>query len=116
MPSHQLLKVSDLSPDQLEVYGGVKTWLKLGTQTKRILTLGGYAGCLAGETVVRYNRGTRDGSRDISLRDLYLKFNGHAGSGRGTAQRWVDLTMPTYMPSLWPDGRVGLNRVVAVFA
>jgi exodeoxyribonuclease-5 len=44
MPSHRLLKVSDLSPDQLEVYGGVKTWLDRGAQTKQVVKLGGFAG------------------------------------------------------------------------
>jgi exodeoxyribonuclease-5 len=80
-----------------------------------VLTVGGYAGCLSGDTVLQYSRGARVGHRPITLRDLYLKFNGHRGSGRGVAQRWVDLTVPVYLFSLWPDGTVAGNRIVAVF-
>lgn len=44
MNAHNRLTVSDLSPDQLECYNAIKTWLNRGTSTKRTLTLGGYAG------------------------------------------------------------------------
>ena len=44
MNAHAQLKVGDLSPDQLEAYNGIQTWLNRGTQTKQTLSLGGYAG------------------------------------------------------------------------
>lgn len=36
--------LSDLSPDQRVAYDGITSWLKVGSATKRTLTLGGYAG------------------------------------------------------------------------
>lgn len=112
--AHRQLKVSDLSVDQRECYDGIRTWINRGSETKATLSLGGYAGCLSGDTMLTYNRGSRANMRPISLRDLYLKFNGHAGGGRGAAQRWVDLTVPTFLESMWPDGTVALNRVIGV--
>jgi exodeoxyribonuclease-5 len=110
------LTVADLSPDQREVFDSMLGWTECRViDNANLLTVGGLAGCLSGDTIVKYNRGARINSRPITLRDLYLKFNGFAGSGRGSAQRWTDLTMPTYMPSLWPDGSVSGNRIVAVF-
>lgn len=82
--------------------------------SKPIQSLGGYAGCLSGSTKIIYNRGSRLNVREISLHDMYLKFNGYAGSGRGAAQRW-DPDLTTYLSSLFPDGTVSRNEVVAVF-
>lgn len=107
------LTIADLSPDQRAVYDDMTTWSQ-GSGRTEILTIGGYAGCLSGDTVLGYNRGARANTRPITLKDLYLKFNGFAGSGRGVAQRWVDLTLPTYLESMWPDGTVALNRVIGV--
>jgi exodeoxyribonuclease-5 len=42
--TQEKLTVADLSPDQREVYSGVRRWLSSGTATKSVLTLGGYAG------------------------------------------------------------------------
>jgi exodeoxyribonuclease V len=44
------LKKSDLSPDQLEAYSGILSWLKRGTETKPTLTFAGFAG--SGKTTV----------------------------------------------------------------
>lgn len=44
MNAHRQLTVSDLSPDQLEAYNAIQTWLNRGTYTKQTLTLGGFAG------------------------------------------------------------------------
>jgi exodeoxyribonuclease V len=114
------LTVDDLSPDQREVYNAICNWCNganppMDMSNGNLLTCGGFAGCLSGDTIVNYNRGSRINVRPITMRDLYLKFNGFIGSGRGAAQRWVDLTMPTFMPSVWPDNTVARNRVVAVF-
>ncbi len=108
---------TDLSPDQRTVFDAMCAFTKEGGETnvEALMTVGGYAGCLSGDTVVAYNRGSRVNVREITLKDLYLKFNGYAGSGRGAAQRWADLTLPTYLHSMFPDGRVGRNRIVAVF-
>jgi exodeoxyribonuclease V len=44
MTAHRQLTVADLSSDQLEVYQAVMTWLRVGSVTKRTLTIGGFAG------------------------------------------------------------------------
>lgn len=76
----------------------------------RNLLWGGRAGCIAGDTVVRYKRGARSGGRSIRLDHLYRKFNGLRGR-----DPWLDMTCPTYMPSLGDDGVIFYNRVVDVF-
>lgn len=107
------MKRSDLSPDQRKVYESMLDWVK--TPSSSLLTVGGVAGCLSGDTIVKYNRGARIGYRETTLRDLYAKFNGLKGSGRGQAQKWTDLSSPTYMISHWSEDKVEGNRVVAVF-
>lgn len=112
------ITVKDLSADQREAYNKIVGWI--GDRARQpLLSLGGYAGCLSGNTNLMYNRGTRNGVRPITLRDLYLKFNGRAVPGvRGAGARFVDLTLPTYLYSLWTDEgdeRVELNRIVAVY-
>lgn len=110
------LTAKDLSPDQRVAHDGITTWLNRGSHTKPTLTLAGFAGCLSGETGLMYRRGSRLGVRPITLRDLYLKFNGQIVPGvRGISNRWVDLTVPTYLLSLWPDSTAAYNRVIAVF-
>lgn len=108
------LTVADLSPDQRVAFDAIVRWTR-APGGKAVLSLGGYAGCLSGGTMLAYNRGARANTRPISLRDLYLKFNGYAVPGvRGASARFVDLTLPTYLESMWPDGTVALNRVVGV--
>jgi exodeoxyribonuclease-5 len=50
MTAHHQLTLSDLSPDQRVAYDAISMWLNRGTATKRILTLGGYAG--SGKTAI----------------------------------------------------------------
>lgn len=110
--SDRRLTVADLSPDQRLAHDSILDWMH-SVQTP-ILTMGGFAGCLSGDTIVEYNRSNRTNCRQITMEDLFLKFNGYAGSGSGAAQRWSK-EMSTYMHSLWPDGTVGRNKVLAVF-
>lgn len=108
--------LSDLSPDQRIVYDDIVAWFHDSNRGReKCLTMGGLAGCLSGDTIVKYNRGARVNYRTIALRDLYLKFNGMRGNGSGSAQFWTNLSSPTYMLSHWPDGSVSGNRIVAVF-
>jgi exodeoxyribonuclease-5 len=44
MAAHNQLRVSDLSPDQLEAYNAIRTWMNRGASTKPTLSLGGFAG------------------------------------------------------------------------
>lgn len=102
----------ELTKEQRSVAANCVDWVRRPQGDRFVI--GGLAGCLHGDTEVLYNRGRRTGLRRISLRDLYLKFNGHAGAGRGPSQRWED-GIVTRMPSMWPDGTVRHNAVVAVF-
>src|SRR3990167_10883015 len=36
----------------------------------------GLRGCLSGDTIVKYNRGNRSGTRNISIKELHDAFNG----------------------------------------
>ena len=111
------LSRKDLSADQVPVYEAIVDWSNQHATARRpVLTMGGYAGCLSGDTIVRYNRGSRAGYRKLSLRDLYLKFNGfHVPGVRGSSCRWADVTIPTYMLSVWQNGTVSGNRIIGVF-
>jgi hypothetical protein len=49
------LTVNDLSPDQRDAYNAIVGWM--GDPTgHEVLTLGGYAGCLSGNTRLMYGR------------------------------------------------------------
>lgn len=80
-----------------------------GVEPPKGLVAVGPPGCLAGETQVDYRRGKRNSSRPITLEELYRKFNGIPTGTRG----W-DVTLPTYLHSLMPDGTIAYNRIIAV--
>lgn len=69
----------------------------------------GPPGCLSGNTTVDYLRGRRNSGRPILLSELYKKFN-----GIGTSTRNWDTTLPTFLHSKGPDGKMFYNRVVSV--
>lgn len=79
-----------------------------GIEPPKGLVLVGVPGCLSGDTVLQYLRGARSGGRDITLKDLYYKFNGYATSSRG----WS--VGPTYLHSVAKDGTVFYNTVEGV--
>lgn len=79
-----------------------------GIEPPKGLVLVGVPGCLSGSTVLRYMRGLRKSGRDITLKDLYYKFNGYAASSRG----WS--VGPTYLHSVAEDGTVFYNTVEGV--
>lgn len=81
-----------------------------GIEPPKGLVLVGVPGCLSGDTVVDYKRGSRPSGRSISLRDLHDKFNGIPTSTRP----WEDRTKPTFLHSVDSEGRVFFNRVIAV--
>lgn len=67
----------------------------------------GKAGCLCGETKISYNRGKRDGGREIKIRKLYENFN-------GLNKNW-DLNLKTRIQSYNEiNGTIFYNKIIAV--
>lgn len=87
-----------------------------GVESPKGMVYVGPPGCLAGDTVVQYRRGKRNSGRDITLENLFYKFNGlsHIYAGRGENTPWRDLTVPTYLQSLDEDGYIFYNRIVGI--
>ena len=123
--SRQGLQVYEPDPRGMAAIGGydlLKAWTALhalafskaareyGLDSPKGCVLVGPPGCLTGDTEVLYLRGARNGGRPIQLQELYRKFNGIPTSTRP----WVDLTVPTFLHSLSPDGEVFYNRVVSI--
>lgn len=90
--------------------------VEYGIQPPKGIVFVGPPGCLSGDTVIDYKRGVRNSSRPITLRELFYKFNGTPvpGAGRGHARPWADITMPTFLHSLTPEGDIQYNRIVSV--
>jgi ATP-dependent 26S proteasome regulatory subunit len=90
--------------------------IAFGIEPPKGMVFVGPPGCLAGNTEVIYRRGKRNSGRGIDIRMLYHKFNGLTvpDAGRGFATPWRDLTVPTYLHSLMPDGTVAYNRIISV--
>lgn len=82
---------------------------EFGIEPPKGVVLVGPPGCLRGDTEVTYRRGARNSGRPIRLDTLYEKFNGLPSDSKG----W-DVTMPTYLHSLDPDGVMFYNRVISV--
>ncbi|MBF0169398.1 MAG: HNH endonuclease [Alphaproteobacteria bacterium] len=82
-----------------------------GIDTVKGILMAGPPGCVAGDTVIGYNRGQRNSSRRISAQELYRKFNGQKAS----PPPW-DLSLPTRIHS-WDSetGKVFYNEVRGVF-
>lgn len=114
-----------IQPEEIGNVGGMqrlKDWIgqrancyteeakEFGIESPKGLVLVGVPGCLTGDTIVDYKRGSRPSARPIRLDDLYRKFNGLPTSTRP----WVDTTAPTFLHSLDPDGTVFYNRIVSV--
>lgn len=125
----EVVKQSDIlelqypeSMDNVAGLHGIKDWIaerkdaftdearEFGIQPPKAVALVGVPGCLTGDTIVDYKRGARSSSRPITLENLYKKFNGLPTSTRP----WVDLTLPTFLHSLGPDGEVFYNRIISV--
>lgn len=83
---------------------------EFGVEPPKGMVLVGVPGCITGDTMLDYKRGKRAAGRPISLWDFHDKFNGISTSTRP----WEDLTEPTYLHSLGPDGNVYYNRVISV--
>lgn len=117
--------LSVMAPVRLEQVGGLqnlKDWMKTrvnamdpaaweaGVDKPKGVALVGPPGCLSGDTVMLYRRGKRNSGREITLADLYRKFNALPASTRG----W-DTDVPTYLHSHDAEtGEVYYNRAVSV--
>jgi ATP-dependent 26S proteasome regulatory subunit len=100
--------------------GELADWLTFNTQffhgehqrlRPRGLLFKGPPGCLSGDTVLLYRRGKRNSGRPITLRKLYMKFNGLKAPGKGTGFR---KDAPTYLHSMQEDGSLRYNRIISI--
>lgn len=82
---------------------------EFGIEPPKGVVLVGPPGCVRGDATLVYRRGARNSGREIRLDTLYEKFNGLPSDSKG----W-DVTMPTYLHSLDPDGIMFYNRVISV--
>lgn len=89
--------------------GSQDVWMFRGPITRQIKYCDfpiGKMGCLAGDTIIPYNRGERDGMREIHISELYERFNRISG-------RWTEAE--TFTQSLNTDnGVVFKNRILNV--
>lgn len=77
----------------------------IGLDRGDLVLIAGKAGCLTGDTLVRFNRGGI--GRYTTLANVFIKFH---GGGRND-QKW-DLSIPTYVRSFNSAlGHLGLNQV-----
>lgn len=84
--------------------------IEAGVDKAKGVVVVGPPGCLGSGTELNYRRGSRNSGRKISLRNLYLKFNGERCSSRG----W-DSKVPTYLQSFDPEtGMVRYNEIEGV--
>jgi hypothetical protein len=79
-----------------------------GIPKGRISGIDGLSGCLSADTIVTINRGKKTSSRNMTVKDLYLRFNGKQGKD------W-DKNIPTKTFSLNSDGYILLNEIEDVF-
>ena len=89
-------------------------WLSTIVQHRdRTLTawvLHGTEGCLAGETVIDYRRGKRNGGRPLTIKEAFEKWSGQYKLGMGRGKSW-DLSHTTYAKSVKDNMTVGFHEV-----
>lgn len=85
-----------------------------GAQGGDLLTIAGRPGCLAGDTVIRIQRGDRNNYRNYSIKDAYYRFNGHTQEcvAKGVNQRWRSgKNIKTFTLSCDANGKVAKNEI-----
>jgi len=79
------------------------------TSDEKVVCLTGPAGCISGNNVVKINRNKK--SYNITIRELYHKFNNIPWKGKGYRSWFND--SDTFIRSN-KDGVIGLNRIISV--
>jgi hypothetical protein len=85
-----------------------QAWRQLGIPLKRGVLLAGPYGCLAGDSVISVNRGSK--GFGVQIRDLCRRFN-----GEDARYQW-DRDIPTMVQREMPDGTIRLGRVLRVWS
>lgn len=103
--------------DDPEIVEHFINWLATIVQTRdRTRTawvLHGTQGCLAGDTLIDFNRGARNGSRPLSIKKAYEKWNGTFKQGTGLGKAW-DLSLPTRTKSVRDGMTIGYHEVFKI--
>lgn len=79
-------------------------------RTRTAWVLHGTEGCLAGETVIDYRRGKRNGGRSLTIKEAFEKWSGQYKLGVGRGKSW-DLSHTTYAKAVKDNMTVGLHEV-----
>jgi len=77
-----------------------------GVDPIRGIILAGVPGCLGGDTIIQYNRGSRAGYRKLKLKTFYKRFNKFH-------KNWSE-DLVTYTYSFDMEGKVVRNRILGV--
>lgn len=115
-----ILEVVDNIPSATDIGGldAVKEFLQIysnqfsedaasfGIEPLRGFIITGIPGCLSGQTIIPYNRGSRVGMRYMTLEKLYKRFN-------QLHKNW-DIEIPTYFYSFDQEDKLVQNRVIGI--
>ena len=114
-PSIQRLIDSAVGTGPIQVH--FVNWLAYMFQFKKkpmtSWVLHGTFGCLTGDTVIGFNRGSRNGIRNLTIKEAYEKWTGTYKLGTGRGKGW-DMSLPTYTKSVVAPGQLKLNRVLKI--
>jgi len=84
--------ISHALNDDAEIFDHFINWLacifQYKVRTKTAWILHGVEGCLAGDTVLDFNRGTRRGGRPLTVKDAFAKTQGTYKLGTGKGKTW----------------------------
>ena len=79
-------------------------------RTRTAWVMHGTEGCLAGETIVDYRRGKRNGGRPLTIKEAFEKWSGQYKLGTGRGKSW-DLSHTTYAKAVKDNMTVGFHEV-----
>lgn len=75
----------------------------------------GIEGCVAGDTIIYYNRGTRAGGRPLTIKEAYEKFSGTwKADGKTRKGKAWDRTLTTSARAVKDDMTVGFHEVMRI--
>ena len=79
-------------------------------RTRTAWVLHGTEGCLAGDTVIEFNRGKRNGGRPLTIKEAFQKWTGQYKLGTGRGKSW-DLAHTTRAKAVKDGMTVGFHEV-----
>lgn len=88
----------------------VATIVQTRDRTRTAWVLHGTEGCLAGDTVIEFNRGKRNGGRPLTIKEAFQKWTGQYKLGAGRGKSW-DLAHTTRAKAVKDGMTVGFHEV-----